>query len=428
MDSLLQTAKRFIPKKVFGATAPIYHYALAFLGAVMYRFPSKELHIVTITGTKGKTSTTEMVNAILEAAGHTTAVAGTLRFKIGKESRPNLFKMTVQGRFFLQKFLRDAVNAGCTHAVLEMTSQAVIQSRHKFIAYDSFIFLNISPEHIESHGNFENYLKAKLEIAKAVANSSKKRKILISNIDDPHGQEFLEFPHAEKHSYTLKDVSVLSETENGVRFTYKDVEFESVMPGTFSIYNMLAAITYAETQNIPLPIAANGLKNLSLIRGRVEKVRLPAKNPKSAKQNFTVIVDYAHTADSLEKLYTAFKDSPKICLLGNTGGGRDTWKRPEMAKVADRFAKHIILTNEDPYDEDPGKITDEMVAGISKTPHEVIIDRREAINKALKLAQAGDVVMITGKGTDPYIMEAGGKKTKWDDATVVREELEKILV
>ena len=427
MDSILQKIKKFIPAWLFNAAAPIYHYLLALLGAILYGFPSRKLHIITITGTKGKTSTTEMVNAILEAAGHKTALAGTLRFKIGEKSRPNLFKMTVQGRFFLQKFLREAVNAGCTHAVLEMTSQAVLQSRHKFIAYDSFIFLNISPEHIESHGNFENYLKAKLEIAKAVAHSSKQRRILISNIDDPNGQKFLEFKDTEKHSYTLKDVSILSETENGVRFKYKDVEFESVMPGRFSIYNMLAAITYAETQNIPLEIAANGLKNLSLIRGRVEKIRLPADNPKSAKQNFTVIVDYAHTADSLEKLYTAFEASPKICVLGNTGGGRDTWKRPEMAKVADRFAKHIILTNEDPYDEDPRKIIDEMVVGISKTSHEVIMDRREAINKALKLAQPGDVVLITGKGTDPYIMEANGKKTKWDDATVVREELEKVL-
>jgi UDP-N-acetylmuramoyl-L-alanyl-D-glutamate--2,6-diaminopimelate ligase len=427
METLLHFGRKFIPKKLFEAAQPVYHYSLALLGAIIYRFPARDIHIVTITGTKGKTTTAEMVNAVLEAGGHKTALAGTLRFKIGDISKPNLFKMTVQGRFFLQKFLRDAVNAGCDYAVLEMTSQAVIQYRHKFIAYDDFIFMNISPEHIESHGNFENYLKAKLEIARSTATSPKKRHVFISNMDDPHGKEFLNFSNIEKHEYSLKNVPSHSETEDGVRFTYKGVQFESVMPGLFSIYNMLAAITYAETQNIPLDVTARGLKNLSLIRGRVEKIRLNSSNPKASKQNFTVIVDYAHTADSLEKLYLAFKDSPKICVLGNTGGGRDTWKRPEMAKVADKYGKYIIFTNEDPYDEDPRKIIDDMIPGIVKTAYEVIMDRREAIHRALTLAQPGDVVMLTAKGTDPYIMEADGVKTPWDEATVAREELEKIL-
>lgn len=427
MEKVLRIVKKIIPTSLFKAVQPIYHWCLAFCGAVIYRFPSRKINVVAITGTKGKTSTAEMVNAVLESGGFKTALAGTLRFKIGNESRPNLYKMTMPGRFFVQKFLRNAVTAKCDYAILEMTSEAAVQFRHAFIDFDTLIFLNISPEHIESHGGFENYLNAKLSLARAVAKSHKKRKIIISNTDDTHGQKFLDFAHVEKHPFSLKSAHEQVLSENGVRFTYKNTSFSSVMPGLFSIYNMLASITYAETQNIPLQKSALGLKNISQIRGRVEKVTLDRNNPLAHKQNFTVIVDYAHTADSLLKLYTAFKDSPKICVLGNTGGGRDTWKRPEMAKVADSFAKHIILTNEDPYDENPKKIIDEMVSGISKTPHEIIIDRRQAIHRALSLAKPHDIVLITGKGTDPYIMEANGKKTPWDDATVVREELIKIL-
>lgn len=427
MDTILRTLKKIIPRKLFRLGQPAYHYCLAFLGAVLYRFPSRHINVIAITGTKGKTSTTEMVNAVLEAAGKKTALAGTLRFKIGNESKNNMYKMTMPGRFFVQKFLRQAVRAGCEYAVLEMTSEAAVQFRHKFIDFNTLIFLNISPEHIESHGGYENYLKAKLSLAEAVSRSGKKRKVIISNADDKEGEKFLSFPGIEKHRYSIKDATNAVSTENGVSFTYKGTHFTSVMPGMFSIYNMLAAIFLAESEHISLNKAADGLFSLSEIRGRVQKITLPANNPNQTKQQFTVIVDYAHTADSLEKLYTAFKDSPKICVLGNTGGGRDTWKRPEMAKVADRFATHIILTNEDPYDEDPRKIIDEMVPGIKNVPYEVIMDRRAAINKAISLAQPGNVVLITGKGTDPYIMEESGRKTPWSDATVAQEELAKIL-
>jgi UDP-N-acetylmuramoyl-L-alanyl-D-glutamate--2,6-diaminopimelate ligase len=154
---------------------------------------------------------------------------------------------------------------------------------------------------------------------------------------------------------------------------------------------------------------------------------LPAENPLSKKQDFEVVVDYAHTADSLQKLYSVFKDSRKIGVLGNTGGGRDTWKRPEMAKVANAECSYIILTNEDPYDEDPMKILNDMLPGITSTPYEIIMDRREAIHKAISLAKPGDTVLISGKGTDPYIMEAHGKKTPWSDYNVAQEELEKVL-
>jgi UDP-N-acetylmuramoyl-L-alanyl-D-glutamate--2,6-diaminopimelate ligase len=156
-------------------------------------------------------------------------------------------------------------------------------------------------------------------------------------------------------------------------------------------------------------------------------VKLPADEPLREKQDFEVIVDYAHTIDSLRALYEAFPTERKICVLGNTGGGRDTWKRKSMAEVADEHCSHVILTNEDPYDEDPRAIVDAMKEGLVKHEPEIIMDRRQAINRAISLAGSGDAVLITGKGTDPYIMGPNGTKQEWDDATVAREELAAVL-
>jgi UDP-N-acetylmuramoyl-L-alanyl-D-glutamate--2,6-diaminopimelate ligase len=199
------------------------------------------------------------------------------------------------------------------------------------------------------------------------------------------------------------------------------------LQGTFNVYNILAALTYASTQNISPDVAQQGLDSLMSIPGRVQKIELPKGHPWTKKQDFTVVVDYAHTADSLEKMYSVYKDTRKICVIGNTGGGRDTWKRPEMAKVANDNCSHIILTNEDPYDEDPREIINQMLPGITSTPYEIIMDRREAINKAISLANKDDAVIISGKGTDPYIMVENGKKIPWSDAQVAQEELEEVL-
>ena len=157
VERLLRFIKKFIPKPLFTFGQPFYHRLLALAAAIVYRFPSRHLTVVAVTGTKGKSSVVEIVNALLEEAGFKTAVLGTVRFKIGDESTPNKYKMTMPGRFFVQSFLRRAVDAGCTHAVIEMTSEGAKQFRHKFIELDALIFTNLTPEHIESHGSFENY-------------------------------------------------------------------------------------------------------------------------------------------------------------------------------------------------------------------------------------------------------------------------------
>ncbi|MBA3551165.1 UDP-N-acetylmuramyl-tripeptide synthetase [Patescibacteria group bacterium] len=435
MERLLHIAKKVIPTPLFKTLQPIYHYFLAYLGAFIYRFPSREITVVVITGTKGKSSTTEILNAILEAAGKKTAMAGTIRFKVGDKIWPNKYKMTVQGRFFLQRFLRQAVDAKCDYAILEMTSEAATQYRHKFIDFDALLFLNISPEHIESHGGYDKYLAAKLELAKALEHSCKPRRIVIANADDKEHEKFLHVTAEEKYTFSLKDAEPYILDHYGLYMTYKTLNLRSHLQGVFNIYNILAALTYASTQGITPETAQVGLENLKGIAGRVQKINLPESNLLQKKQNFTVVVDYAHTADSLEKIYGVFKDTRKICVLGNTGGGRDTWKRPEMAKVANDNCSQIILTNEDPYDEDPRKIINDMLPGITSTPYKIIMDRREAINYAITLAHTPErapryestTVIISGKGTDPYIMEARGKKTPWSDAKVAEQEIEKVL-
>ena len=413
-----QLLKQLLPKKIFKLLQKIYHLSLATAGAFVYRFPSKDIVVIGITGTKGKSSTAELLNAILEKEGHRTALLSTIRFKIGDKSKPNLKKMTMPGRFFVQRFLREAIQKKCTHAIIEMTSEGVLQFRHKHIELDALIFTNISPEHIEAHGSFENYLEAKLKLAKSLKTSPKKNKVMVSNIDDDCGQKFLDTAGVISIPYSYKMI-IETQKEDGMEILYKGMPIRSKLRGTFNAMNILAAISLAESQNIKMEIIKNGIESVEVIQGRVEQI--------DEGQNFPVIVDYAHTPDSLEKLYQTFPQKNIICVLGNTGGGRDTWKRPKMGSIAEKYCKRVILTNEDPYDENPEQIVAQMAERMTQRP-DIIMDRREAIREAVRDASKSEnsIVLITGKGTDPYIMGAHNSKIPWNDAKIVREELAKL--
>jgi len=397
----------------------IYHYLLSLLGAIIYRFPSRKIFVIGITGTKGKTSTAELVSIILETAGYKTALAGTLRFKIGDKTENNKFKMTMPGRFFLQKFLRKAVREKCDFAILEITSEGTKQFRHKFTQLNSLIFTNLSPEHIESHGSYEKYREAKLKIVKTLEHSPKKRKTMVVNKDDKESHHFLKNKIKEQYQYSLTDAQPFELKKSGLSFTLDGQTINSCLSGEFNIYNILAAINFAKSQSIGTNTIKKAIENFKGIRGRVERIE--------EGQDFTVIIDYAHTADSLEKIYEAFPNSKRICVLGSTGGGRDQWKREVMGSIADKYCSKIILTNEDPYDENPKKIVEDMAKGIKKPIYEIIMDRKEAIQKALSSAKIGDTVLITGKGTDPYIMGPNNSKLDWDDATITKESIISLL-
>jgi UDP-N-acetylmuramoyl-L-alanyl-D-glutamate--2,6-diaminopimelate ligase len=427
MDAVLNSFKKIIPRRLFNSLAPTYHYFLAWLGAVVYGFPSKKLTVIAVTGTKGKSSTTEILNSIFETAGHKTILLNTIRWKIGDESRANTRKMTVPGRFFIERSLARAVKKGCDTAILELSSEAAKQFRHKFVYLDALIFTNLSPEHIEAHGSYEKYLAAKLSLTETLATKIKPRSVLIVNGDDKEARHFLESEAREKLVYSLRDGGLLDIKDDGIDFTWRGERILSPLRGTFNLYNCLAAATCAEAFGLSATNIKEGIEKLALIRGRVEFVRFPPNDPLHNKQNFDVVVDYAHTSGSLTELYKTFDKRKKICVLGNTGGGRDKWKRPEMARVADTFCDEIILTNEDPYDEDPKQILREMLPGFKIHKPDVILDRREAISTALSRAKQGDVVLITGKGTDPYICIENNKKVPWSDYDVARDELGKLL-
>ena len=328
--------------------------------------------------------------------------------------------MTMPGRFFLQRFLRKALDDGCDWVVMEMTSEGAKQFRHLNIHTDALIFTNIAPEHIESHGSFANYVKAKLSIGKALEGSAKRPRTIISNTDDEYGADFLALHVEQATPYGKSLAEPYETTDRGTTITFGDTEIHATMPGEFTIYNMLAAATFAQTLGIEMQHIRAGIEATRIIPGRVE--------PINEGQPFDVIVDYAHTLESLEKLYQAFPNKRKICVMGNTGGGRDTWKRPKMAALAEQYCERVILTDEDPYDEDPNLIVQEMADGMQNKP-DVIMDRRRAIHTAIELAHHGkaDTVLITGKGTDPYIMRANGAKEPWSDAQVAHDELKAVL-
>ncbi|HDL74883.1 MAG TPA: UDP-N-acetylmuramoyl-L-alanyl-D-glutamate--2,6-diaminopimelate ligase [bacterium] len=411
--------RKFIPSFLLSW----YHLAFSFLGATLYRFPSNKLIVIGITGTNGKSTVVDLTTQILEGAGYKTASLSSVRFKIGNKEWKNDLKMTMPGRIKLQKFLRNAVDKNCKYAVVEVTSEGIKQHRHRFIDFNIVLITNLTPEHIESHGSFERYKKAKAELFKNHKNVS------IVNLDDSNSEYFLQFPAQEKYGYSLKQVQdskikiIIAQNvevlDNGIVFSVDSIKFNLNLLGKFNIYNSLAAICVALSQGINLKTCKNALEKVKGSSGRMEKV---------VSSPFNVIVDYAHTPDALSKVYKVLdkEDSKLICVLGSAGGGRDKWKRPELGKIASIHCDKIILTNEDPYDENPAKILFEIKTGIPGVV-EKILNRREAIKKALSLAKEKDTVVITGKGCEPWMCVEKGKKIPWDDREVVKEELNKLL-
>jgi len=405
--------KKFIPPFLLNW----YHYILALLGVIFYCFPSRKIKIIGVTGTNGKTTVVNLTTKILEEAGYKVASLSSIKFKIGEREWPNTLKMTMPGRFQIQKFLRQAVASGCKFAVLEVTSEGIKQHRHRFINFDTAVFTNLTPEHIEAHGGFENYKKAKGKLFQATKN------IHIINIDDENANYLLQFPAKKKYTYGLNKGDINA----------KNFQFKLQLIGDFNVYNALAAACVGVSQGVNLEICKKVLEMVGSIPGRMEEV---------ISQPFKVFVDYAFTPNALEKVYQTLNNlkpktynlKPKlICVLGACGGGRDKWKRPVLGEIAAKYCDEVIVTNEDPYDENPYQILSMIKSGISKSQFPTsnfyeILDRREAIRKSLALAKPGDVVIITGKGCEPWICVAGGKKIPWDDREVVKEEFKKLFL
>jgi len=388
------------------------------------------MKVIGVTGTNGKSTVVELAAKILEEEGFRVASLSSIKFKIGEKEWQNDLKMTMPGRFKLQKFLKQALNSGCQYVVLEVTSEGIRQHRHRFIDFDVAVFTNLTPEHIEAHGGFENYKRAKGKLFQIT------KSLHIVNLDDENTNYFLKFLADKKITYGidreqfsggLDSAKVraknIQESENGISFKVKNTEFNLKLLGEFNVYNALAAICIGISQNIDLETCKSALEKIKGIPGRMEKV---------ISEPFKVIVDYAFTPNALEKVYQTLQRTKNkeqrtrlICVLGSAGGGRDKWKRPVLGEIATKYCKEVFVTNEDPYDEDPMEIIEQVAKGAGPRAKK-ILDRREVIRAALKLAQPDDIVIITGKGCEPWICVAKGKKIPWDDRKVVREEF-KIL-
>lgn len=434
MEFLFKIGKKIIPQPIFKFFQPVYHWILSFLGAFFYGFPSKKLIVIGVTGTKGKTTTCNLIAQILNGVGFKTGMTSTVNFRIGEKEWINTSKQTMLGRFQLQKLLSQMIKAGCRYAVIETSSEGILQYRHRFIDYSIVVFTNLSPEHIERHGSFENYRAAKLKLFEQVV--KKPNGIGIYNLDDKNISYFLKPKIARQYVYTLKlkktigeiqnlyQVSKVKSTAQGTSFLFNNEQYTMPLVGEFNVYNAAAAICVALSQDIWPSKIKKALSKVKAPAGRLELI--------NRGQNFIVVIDYAHEPASLEAVYKIVKSqianrkSRLICLLGSQGGGRDKWKRPEMGKIAAKYCDKIILTNEDPYDESPLKIINDVASGIKNKSVKKIIDRRKAIKAALSLAKKGDAVILTGKGGEVWMCVGKGGKIPWDERKIVEEILQEL--
>lgn len=429
-----QLLKKIIPPFVF----TIYHWLLAQLAAYYYAYPSTKMTVIGVTGTNGKSTTVNLLAKFIEEAGFKVGFATTINFKVGVREWLNEEKMTMLGRFKLQKLLYQMTESGCRYAIIETSSEGIKQFRHLGIDYDILIFTNLTPEHTESHGSFANYKKSKLRLFKNLERARKKYKKIVANIDDQHATDFLNFRVTDKIGFSLSKTESKSAdkvftatnikiNDKGSEFDIRERHFHLNLIGRFHIYNSLAAVATAKSMGIDIKTCAAALKKIKSIPGRVEFI--------DEGQPFKVLVDYAPEPESLKQLYQAIdrlKYKKLIHVLGSAGGGRDTTRRPILGQMAATKADIIIVTNEDPYDDDPMEIINDVAAGAVKVAQVTgkslykILDRREAINKSLSLAKDNDLVLVTGKGSEQALCVAGGHKIAWDDRVVIREELKKI--
>ena len=414
-----------------------YHRALSWLAGFIYRHPSREMVVIGVTGTNGKSSTCYFLAKALEATGAKTGMTSTAMFKVADDEWINDTKMTMLGRFALQRLLRQMADRGCRYAIVETSSQGILQHRHKDIAYDICVFTNLTPEHLEAHGGFENYKRAKLELfthtvglpAKTI-DAEPVPRFAILNADDEHSKDFAlkQFDHVFWYGVHHDGDAVATNIHasiDHVAFTVGTVDFSIQTPGEVMVQNALAAIATAEACGFPRQDIADRLASAKGIPGRYESIQ--------EGQPWHVIVDYAYEPAALGKLFDyvdRFKgDGRVIHVTGSAGGGRDVARRDVIGRLSAKRADITIVTNEDPYDDDPRSIIDAVANGSASAGKKEgenlfrINDRFEAIRKAMSLARPGDIVLLTGKGSEPVMAVANRKKIPWDDREAARKAI-----
>lgn len=439
---------KIIPKPLLN----LYHYCLAFFFAARYNFPSRKIVTIGITGTKGKTSVSYLIYYLLTKLNFKVALSSSDFLYIGEELLEKNNRLTMPGRGFLHWFLKKAVDNNCDIAIIEVTSEGLIQHRHAFIDFDIAVFLGLHPEHIEQHGSYEAYRNAKGKLFYALEKSFRKlrrdskrrkklkgidvKKTIIVNLDDFEADYFLSFKAEQKITFSLETQQSFSKfhlmptkykiNQKGIEFILEDKKFvASHLFGKSSIYNVLASFSVLKALDLPLAGLDGYLKDFHNIPGRFDIIQ---------SKSFKVIIDYAHTPHSIEELYSTilklFKPKRLLCLIGSAGGLRDKWKRPVIGEIAARYCHYIVISNEDPYDEDPLTIMEAIELGAKRylaefgveKPIEIIPDRKEAIYKLVQTATKGDVIVTIGKGAEPSIT-FNDQEIPWNEKEVVLEAI-----
>lgn len=398
-------------------------YAMALISAAFYDHPAKELKVIGITGTKGKTTTTYMVKSILENAGHKVGLIGTIEVIIG-EKRIKANNTTPES-MAVQQYFREMVEAGCDMVVMEVSSQGLMLHRTAGFTFEIGIFTNLEPDHIgpNEHESFEQYMECKGLLFKQCRYG-------IANIDDEHFEGVMKnatcklqtFGFSEKADLRAEQVELLKTPGYlGIKYQTKglvEMDVEIDVPGKFSVYNSLTAIAICLHFGVSKENMLNALKEAK-VKGRIEMVKVSDK--------FTLMIDYAHNAMSLESLLTTLKEyEPKrlVCLFG-CGGNRSKLRRYEMGEISGKFADLTIITSDNPRNENPQDIIDDIKIGIGKTNGKFveIIDRKEAIAYAIHNGEEGDVIVLAGKGHEDY-QEIQGKKYPMDERVIIQEILQ----
>lgn len=431
---MLQFFKKLFPQKIKN----FYHLIQAVVASFWFGWPSKKIKIIGVTGTNGKTTTCQMLTKILEEAGKKVALASTINFKLGEKEWVNKTKFTTLSAWAVQNFIARAVKENCQYLVLETSSHSLDQYRVWGIDFSVAVLTNITREHLDYHQTMEEYRDAKLKLFE-------KAGVAVVNLESDWAEEFLNCGAEEKWGYFLenengkmkmenfgKDLKILKaeDLELGKdfsKFSVEGVKFELQLLGEFNIENALAAVSIGLSQGIDLETSARALTKIEKVPGRMDEV----KNDLGIK----IIVDYAVTPDSMEKLgalaQSLKEENGKIIWVFGACGERDRGKRPMMGAIGAKYADLVIITNEDPYFEDPNKIIEEVFAGVlegGRTENKncwKILDRREAIAKALQLAKKGDLVLVTGKGVEET-MAVGAERIPWNDRRVIEEEAENL--
>lgn len=447
--------KKLVPQSIKN----IYHLGQAILANFWYGFPSQKIKVIGVTGTNGKTTTVQMITKILEEAGKKVAMASTINFRINGLEEKNLSHYTTESSFAIQNFIKKSVQEKCEYLVLETSSHSIDQYRVWGINYHTAVITNITREHLDYHKTMESYRKVKLKLFEKV-------KTAVVNLDMENPEEFMKLNTTNKFGYTIchseprechseldsesgsriksgmtsGDVEILKaenielgidgskyeiSVQGGPALGWQDTNFKLNIPGIFNIENALAATCVGLSENISLEAISKTLEKIKGVPGRMEYVE--------NDRGLDIVVDFALTPDALDKLFgfllkTKKSDSKIIAVFGSCGE-RDRGKRPMMGEIVSQYADFVIVTNDEPYHEDPNKIIEEIAAGITNKKENgsfwKIPDRREAIQRALEIAKSGDIIAVTGMGAEES-MVVGDEKIPWNDRKVIEEELAKI--